>query len=82
MIGASEPQIGFIIYTKGTRMYVTSPLYEHQFLNWLNDKGGGSSGYIRETIDKVGVVCCPQIVHQKEEKSATVLKLVKDDVSN
>lgn len=75
----SEPTIAFISYTKGVTMYVTSPHYEHQFLNWLNDKGGGSAGYVREAISRVGVHCCPTIVYKKEEQSATVLKLVKTD---
>lgn len=75
-----SPPVAFITYTKGAKMYVTSPLYEHHFLNWLNDAGGGSSEYVRQAIDRVGVQCCPVIVHKKEEQSATILKLVKDDV--
>lgn len=75
----SDLPVAFITYTKGTQQYVTSPFYETQFLNWLNKDGRSSASYIRETICRVGVHCCPVVVHAVEKREATILKLVKDE---
>jgi hypothetical protein len=74
----STPAVTFITYTKGTRQYVTTPYYETQFLNWLNSVDN-SSGYVRETNDRVSVTCCPRTVYAEGKKEAIILKLVKDD---
>lgn len=70
--------IAFITYTKGAVQYVTSPQYETQFLNWLDEHGGGLAGYARQTIARVGVKCSPTVVHSTEKREATILSLVKD----
>jgi hypothetical protein len=73
---SDELPIAFITYTKGPVMYVTSPQWETQFLNWLN-KNDSSSGYSREVHTTVAVLCAPRTVHSAEKREATVLTLVK-----
>ena len=75
----SEPRIAFITYTKGAEQFVTSPYWESLFLDWLNADGRSSVGYVREAISRVGVRCCPTVVHATEKKEGIVLKLVKDE---
>lgn len=72
----SEP-VSLITYTKAAVQYVTTPALETQFLDWLN-KVADSSGYKRETYNKVGVRCSPLTVQATAKKDATILKLVRD----
>lgn len=76
-IAVDKPIVAFITYTKEAKMYVTSPQWESQFLDWLNSCSS-SKGYERKVHTTVGVQCCPIQVHAIEKKEATVLKLVKD----
>lgn len=72
--------VTFITYTKEAIMFVTTPYYETQFLNWLNSVGS-SVGYKREVCDKVGIKCSPLIVHSIDKKEAVILNLVrKEDI--
>jgi hypothetical protein len=77
----SDRIIAFITYTKGAKQYVTSPVYESLFLNWLNSEGRSSAGYERETHARVGVQCCPITIHATEKKEATILTIVKKDAT-
>lgn len=72
--------IGFITYTKGAVQYVTSPLWETPFLDWLNSVDS-SAGYTRETFKNVGIKCCPVKVHDVVKKEATILSLVKSEAA-
>jgi hypothetical protein len=77
-LSEGKPAVAFITYTKGAAQYVTSPVYETAFLNWLN-KESSSTGWVRETHSRVGVQCCPITVHAETKKNATVLTLVKKE---
>jgi hypothetical protein len=78
MAHCGSDSVAFITYTKGAVQYVTSPVHETAFLNWLA-KVDNTSSYTRDTLGRVAVKCCPVVVHAVEKKEpATVLKLVKD----
>ena len=72
----TAPNVVFITYTKGPIQFVTSPLCETEFLNWLN-RVDDSAGFIRETHGTCGVRCSPREVHAVAKKEAVILRLVK-----
>lgn len=77
----TEPLIAFITYTRDRVQYITTPDYEHYFLNWMNGENGPkSTGFVRRTITTVGVICRPWTPEEKKE--GTVLSIVPKESTN